>query len=56
MMWKGTIDYQRFRPPLIDSFLWEVLGIEAELQGLTVRLRVTSSDGGKSWPELGFWF
>jgi hypothetical protein len=23
---------------------------------LTVRLRVTSSDGGKSWPELGFWF
>jgi hypothetical protein len=28
---KGTVDYQRFRPPLTDSFLREVLGVEAEL-------------------------
>jgi hypothetical protein len=28
---KGTVDYRRFRPPLIDSFLWEVLGAEAEI-------------------------
>jgi hypothetical protein len=39
------VDYRRFKPPLIDSFLREVLGAEAELQGLTVRLRVTCSDG-----------
>jgi hypothetical protein len=42
---KGTVDYQRFRPPLTDSFLWEVLGVEAELQSFLVRLRVASSDG-----------
>jgi hypothetical protein len=53
---KGTDDSQRFRPPLLNSFLLEVLGIEAELQSLTVRLRVTSNDGGKSWPKLGFRF
>jgi hypothetical protein len=53
---KGTDGSQRFRPPLLDSFLLEVLGIEAELQSLTVRLRVTSNDGRKSWSKLGFWF
>jgi hypothetical protein len=44
---KGTVDYRRFRPPLTDSFLWEVQGIEAELQGLSARLQVASSDGDK---------
>jgi hypothetical protein len=51
---KGIAKIRRFRPPLLDSFLLEVLGVDAELQSLTVRLRVTSSGGGKSWPELGF--
>jgi hypothetical protein len=51
---KGIAKIRRFRPPLLDSFLLEVLGVDAELQSLTVRLQVTSSDGGKSWPELGF--
>jgi hypothetical protein len=51
---KGIAKTRRFRPPLLDSFLLEVLGVDAELQSLTVRLRVTSSDGRKSWPELGF--
>jgi hypothetical protein len=32
----------------------EVLGVEADLRSLTARPRVISSDGGKSWPELGF--
>jgi hypothetical protein len=32
----------------------EVLGIEVDLQSLTARLRVTSSDGGRARPELGF--
>jgi hypothetical protein len=38
----------------LDSFFLEVLGVEADLRSLMARLRVTSSDGGKSWPELGF--
>jgi hypothetical protein len=42
---KESTDYRRFRPPLLDSFLWEVLCVEAELHGLTLRLRMTSSDG-----------
>jgi hypothetical protein len=53
---KGMVDYRRFRPPLIDSFLREVLGVEAELQGLSARLRVTSSDGGlRSSGEVHRW-
>jgi hypothetical protein len=51
---KGITKIRRFRPPLLDSFLLEVLGVDAELQSLTVRLQVTSSDDGKSWPKLGF--
>jgi hypothetical protein len=42
---KGTVDYRRFIPSLTDSLLREVLGVEAELQGLSARLRVASSDG-----------
>jgi hypothetical protein len=42
---KGMVDYRRFLPPLTDSFLREVLGVEAELQELSARLRVASSDG-----------
>jgi hypothetical protein len=38
----------------LNSFFLEVLGVEADLKSLTARLRVTSSDGGKSWPKLGF--
>jgi hypothetical protein len=53
---KGTVDYRRFRSPLIDSFLREVLGVEAELQGLSARLRETSSDGGlRSSGEVHRW-
>jgi hypothetical protein len=28
---KGSIDYRRFRPPILDSFLCVVLYVEAEL-------------------------
>jgi hypothetical protein len=56
MLWKGTVDYRQFRPPLIDSFLREVLGVEAELQGLMVRLRVSSSNGSlRSSGEVHRW-
>jgi hypothetical protein len=33
-----------------------MIRFEAELQSLTVRLRVSSSDGEKNRPELGFQF
>jgi hypothetical protein len=42
---KGSIDYRRFRPPLIDSFLWEVLDVEAHLRSIMVELRTASRDG-----------
>jgi hypothetical protein len=48
MLRKGTVKIHRLSPPLLDSFLQEVLGIKAELQSLTVRLRVSSSDGEKN--------
>jgi hypothetical protein len=44
---KGTVDYRRFRPSLTDSFLREIQSIEAELQDLSARLQVASSDGDK---------
>jgi hypothetical protein len=44
---KGTVDYRRFGPPLLDSFLLEVLCVEVELQSFSVNLRVVSSDGDK---------
>jgi hypothetical protein len=44
---KGTVDYRRFGPPLLDSFLLESLGVDAELQSFSVSLRVASSDGDK---------
>jgi hypothetical protein len=40
---------QRFRPPLLDYFLLEVLSIDAELQSLRVKLRVTSNAGEGAW-------
>jgi hypothetical protein len=54
MLRKGTEKIHRLSPPLLDSFHQEVLGVEAELQSLTVRLRVSSSDGEKNQPKLGF--
>jgi hypothetical protein len=36
------------KPPLLDSTLQEIQGVEAELQGLSARLRVTSNAGEKS--------
>jgi hypothetical protein len=42
---KGSIDYRQFRPPLIDSFLWEVLDVEAHLRSIMVELRTASRDG-----------
>jgi hypothetical protein len=51
---KGTNDSQRFRPPLVDSFHLEVLGVEAELRGYPAGLRVTSFCGEEARPELGF--
>jgi hypothetical protein len=38
----------------LDSFFLEVLGVEAELQGHTADLRVSSIAGKRIWPELGF--
>jgi hypothetical protein len=55
LLQRGMADCQRFRPPLLDSSILEVLGVEAEVQSLTVKLWVTSSDSEKSRPELGFW-
>jgi hypothetical protein len=52
--WKGTTKIGRLRPPLLDSFGQDAPFVKADLQSLTARPRVTSSDGGKSWPELGF--
>jgi hypothetical protein len=51
---KGTSKIGRLRPPLLDSFGQDAPFVEADLQSLTARPRVTSSDGGKSWSELGF--
>jgi hypothetical protein len=51
---KGTAEIGRLRPPLLDSFGQDAPFVEADLQSLTSRPRVTSSDGGRSWPELGF--
>jgi hypothetical protein len=48
MLRNGMEKIRRLSPPLLDSFLQEVLGIKAELQSLTVRLRVSSSDGEKN--------
>jgi hypothetical protein len=54
MLRKGMEKIRRLSPPLLDSFLQKVLGVEAELQNVPVRLRVSSSDGGEFRPELGF--
>jgi hypothetical protein len=54
LLQRGTANIRWFGPPLLDSFLQEVLGVDAELQSFSVRLRVASSDGDETWPELGF--
>jgi hypothetical protein len=51
---KGTTNIQCLKAFQLDSFFQEVLGIEAELRGHTVDLRVCSIAGEKTWPELGF--
>jgi hypothetical protein len=48
---KGIAKSQRFRPPLLDYFLLEVLSIDAELQSLRVKLRMTSNAGEEAWPS-----
>jgi hypothetical protein len=45
LLQRGTAKIRRLRPPSLDSSLWEILCIEAELQGLTLRLPMTWSDG-----------
>jgi hypothetical protein len=54
LLQRGTVNIWWFGPPLLDSFLLEVLGVDAELQRFLMRLRVASSDGDETWPELGF--
>jgi hypothetical protein len=51
---KGTTNIQCLKAFQLDSFFLEVLGVEAELRGHTVDLRVSSIAGEKTWPELGF--
>jgi hypothetical protein len=51
---KGMMNNRCLKASQLDSFFLEVLGVEAELQSSTVKLRVISSDGGGVRPELGF--
>jgi hypothetical protein len=51
---KGTTNIRFLKAFQLDSFFPEVLGVEAELRGHTVGLRVSSIAGEKTWPELGF--
>jgi hypothetical protein len=51
---KGTTIIRCLKALRLDSFFLEVLGVEAELRGHTVDLRVSSIAGEKTWPELGF--
>jgi hypothetical protein len=45
LLQRGMAKIHRLRPPSLDSSLREILCIEAELQGLTLRLPMTYSDG-----------
>jgi hypothetical protein len=47
---KGIAKPRRFRQPLLDSFLLEVLGVDAELQSMRLKLWETSNDGEEAWP------
>jgi hypothetical protein len=51
---KGTTNIWCLKAFQLDSIFLEVLGIEAELQGHTADLRVSSIAGERAWPELGF--
>jgi hypothetical protein len=51
---KGTAKIGRLMPLLLDSFGQDAPFVKADLQSLTARPRVTSSDGGKGLAELGF--
>jgi hypothetical protein len=51
---KGTTNIRCSKAFQLDSFFLEVLGVEAELRGHTVDLRVSSIAGERTWPELGF--
>jgi hypothetical protein len=52
---KETTNSGRWRHPLLDSSFQKVLGIEADLWSITAELGTASSDGERTWPELGFW-
>jgi hypothetical protein len=45
LLQRGMAKIRRLRPPSLDSSLREILCIEAELQGLSLRLPMTCSDG-----------
>jgi hypothetical protein len=45
LLQRGTVKIRRLRPPSHDYSLREILCVEAELQGLTLRLPMTCSDG-----------
>jgi hypothetical protein len=45
LLQRGMVDSRRLRLPLLDSTLQEILGVKAELQGLSLRLPMTCSDG-----------
>jgi hypothetical protein len=45
LLQRGMAKICRLRPPSLDSSLREILCIKAELQGLTLRLPMTYSNG-----------
>jgi hypothetical protein len=52
---KGMACQQRLRTKYSDSFGRDALLIEVELGDNTTRLRVSSINGERTWPELRFW-
>jgi hypothetical protein len=53
VLYRGMADSGRFRPPLSDSFLRDVLGVKTELQGWSARLMVASSNGDElDWARV----
>jgi hypothetical protein len=53
-LWQGMTRFALPLAPLLDSFLSEVRVDEAQLRGYSTPSGVTSSDGGRARPELGF--
>jgi hypothetical protein len=51
---KETINSGRWRHPLLNSSFQKVLGVKADLWSITAELGTASSDGKRTWLELGF--